>query len=1424
MTTWRVQVRDPRGALHDVFASGDRESTTESLVEQIEALGFHARPLGLHARSLNQLSSTLADAGLENGDVITVGRLDPDPPLPRHGWYVISVSGPDAGRWARLDPGRPLTVGRTGCRDLALDDPLLSAAHCRISLVGDEVTIIDAGSTNGTYVEGEPIDGRDQPTVLDPGQYVQVGSSVLTVIEITADDLAVLGDADGPDRVFPRQYRRALPALPERLEAPRTREVEESTSAATWWRSAVPLVTGAGFALLTGRWIFLLIMAVAPIIFTVDAMRRRRRVNSKTARQQQKYAEELLDFRTRLAALRRVERGRLRDAARVGGLSSISAEARLSNLWERSPADDDFLALTVGLAAMPSAITISDSTLDDNSLQWGTPVGTDLRTTGSLAVIGEPARTMGVARSLVMSLAAHHSPADLRISILTADTAGDQWGFARWLPHTFQADHGCRIATDNDSRAALLSSITQLLETRREVTAGTTGGSRAQHAPVHLVVVDDTSLLSPGELTELLVGGPANGIVAITLDARLAPEGSGATLTLATASDTCVFQSRHQPRVEGVAVAEMSADVATAAALRLAGLRPTTSEERDLAGGVVHLVDILDGGPTVLDGDHVRERWASIGPRTEVTVGMAANTPMKVDLVRDGPHGLVGGTSGSGKTEFLKTLFCALALNNHPDDLSIVIVDFKGGVDHEAVKPLPHVIDVATNLDIEQFKRTIVLLKAESRRRQDLLGGAGASNIDSYRMARANRPDLPRLPRLLVVVDEFGELLASEGGREQLKELESITRIGRALGLHLLLVTQNFDGNLPPQIDANAGMRVCLRVQKPVHSKAVLDSGIAATISDRNVGRAYARFHGRDLIEFQTARVAGRRRDLAATSSPVSARLVPFSVLSTPPPASRPEDVPVEETDMYLLLESIREAAAATGWTRSSVPWPSSLPEHVSLLSIARRSTGPSAPIGIADVPAEQRRDLVTISERDQQLALIGGPNTPLGDLLATYATSLAVANTVDDLHIYAIDLVGRGLAMLTDLPHCGGVAVRNEALALRMVRWLMQEAAERKVAIAESGSSTVWEHAATGAALPPQIVLLVSGAERLLSTNDGPVSNLLGPLTSLMSEAVGTRIQVVLAGLPKVVAHRLGMNIERRFVFQLADPGEYSGLNVPKSAAPDLRIERRAMEVGTGRIVQFAQLAEPGGSGGGVIRKLGAEMPPPRHRPPRRFADVTWPLPWIQAPLDRLHAPAHLAVGLPVGLSTDDGDWLWVDADDDGPVFAVVGPPKSGRSSALAAIARLAKLQGHGVLNVGLSRRSPLATSTDAALGVRAEPGCVAAALERMPGRVVVLLDDLQRLVDPTPIEAALTHRDRVLLVVAGPPDLLSSRTGVLRGLPNATSGMLLAPTGSLDGSAIGLRRLAPEWTSNSRAGRGILAVAGEATEIQVPDVSLSR
>ena len=640
-------------------------------------------------------------------------------------------------------------------------------------------------------------------------------------------------------------------------------------------------------------------------------------------------------------------------------------------------------------------------------------------------------------------------------------------------------------------------------------------------------------------------------------------------------------------------------------------------------------------------------------------------------------------------------------------------------------------------------------------RRQELLGRAGASNIVSYRVARAERPDLPPLPRLVVVVDEFGELLASEGGREQLKELESITRIGRALGLHLLLVTQNFEGSLPPQIDANAGMRICLRVQKPSHSKAVLDSGVAATINDRTLGRAYARFHGRDLVEFQTARVAGRRRDLAAstdTGAQRAARAVRDA--ANPPRVGRTEDVPFNETDMFVLVErSVRRPRHRVGAARRCRgrarcrPASASRGSSIATTAPACRSVCSTCPPSNGGRPSRSP----TATSRCWCSA---GRRRPCPRSSPRTRATLALLSPADDVHIYGIDLVGRSLAQLAELPHCGGVAVRNEQLALRIVRWLVQVAAERRIEIARTGSANVWEHATVTGELPPQLVLLVSGADRLLTTAEGATSNLLGPLTRLMGEAIGVRIQVVLAGLPKIAGHRLGMNVERRLVLQTADVNDLAIVGVHRSFAAELRTERRAVDLPAGRVVQLAQLAPAGQPEGPVIRSLGRVAGTGRHGD-RRSGSSTSPgrCSGSTPPPAPPTPPAHFVAPLPVAIDTESGEWVWVDGIDDGPVFAVAGQPKSGRSSTLAALARLAHEQGWAVLNVLSSRRSPLAASDDPALGrAGRRPSELGDAVAATSGQVLVVIDDLQRLDDAAGIEAALKHRDRVLLRGVGP------------------------------------------------------------------------
>ncbi len=523
MTTWRVELVGSFGRRHDAFIDAETATSVGELGRALEDEGFRGWPLGLDGRSLG-VDETLGQVQLEHGSTLTCGGAGLAVADPGAGRYVVVVAGPDAGRRVLLSPDTAVTVGRTGA-DLAIDDPFLSSHHCTFHDEGGRLTVNDATSTNGTRVEGAG-ESITEPVELTAGEHVHAGSSVLTVVDVTADDIAVLGSR-GPERVFARQFRTALSALPRSVEAPRASDREGHRTRISWWRGLLPIVTGAGMAAITGRWIFLLIMAVSPLVITLDALSRRRRVRDDAQHDEAEYHRQLEDFRQRVRNLRRVERDRRREAATCGGVALLTGAVRHRRLWERAPLDADFMSVAVGLASLPSAVQATDPDGDDDDLQWGTPLETNLLETGSLAVVGPERRARAVARGLLLSLAATHSPTELRIWLLTRDQ-GAEWGFARWLPHTFNGDQGSHIATDDHSRALAMKSIKQLLDTRAELAAN------EQALPVHLVVIDGIDLLAPGELADLLGGGPQHGIVGLTIDRRLAPEGIGATLTVTT--------------------------------------------------------------------------------------------------------------------------------------------------------------------------------------------------------------------------------------------------------------------------------------------------------------------------------------------------------------------------------------------------------------------------------------------------------------------------------------------------------------------------------------------------------------------------------------------------------------------------------------------------------------------------------------------------------------------------------------------------------------------------------------------------------------------------------------------------------------------------------------------------------------------------
>ena len=1187
MTVRRVSVERSNRVIDDLVVESIEGATAADLREELLRIGADDDSMVVDGQKID-MNATLDEIPLRNGSILspyrTVEKVGP-------GWYLVAIAGPDTGAWARVSAGGT-SVGRASSNSLVVKDSTLSATHFRANIANDEVVIEDLGSTNGTLLEGQRI--VDALTAQD-GTYISAGVTTFGVIRVEPDSIAPEATEVGSASPFQRRFRDALKPLPNKVKHPTAPRETSDSSRRSWVSLIIPIVISLGMAAgmvwyisssnsesstpdseesaadseqsapdvedspskifgvipWNNRMIFVGMMIIGPMFFAIDGLRRRRKQNREKADEKLDYREKQRRFLTVLEASRREERDRDRWAATPAGLAALLPVLPHTRLWERSDTDEDFCEVAIGLASQPSRVQIEarpERSVFPLDTHWAAVLRHSLLRQGSLAVIGPMERCRALARALILDLATSHSPNDIRIWLLTDSAKCDstEWNAVRWLPHTYMGEEQNQIFSTTVGRAAALSGLRSIIAERDN-----SGGLDGYRLPIHIVVVDCIGSLEPEELTDLLVGGAPAGVVGIVLDEQVTPEGTSAQLVLGKFADGASFVSQNQPRAEAVRSFEMKVAAFAPAARSMASLRPAGSS-REVRGGaqVIRLVDLIDAETASEGIGRVIGRWQR-GGTSRVCVGGLGDLTTEIDIMRDGPHGLVGGTTRSGKTEFLKSLFTSLAVVNHPNDLSIVIVDFKGGVDHELSAQLPHVIDLSTNHNVDSFVRTVRLIEAEMLRRQRAFKAVGAPNFDAYRAARDSKPSLQPVPRLLVVIDEFSELLSSETGKANLSSLESVTRVGGGLGVHLLLVTQNFENQLPSQIAANAGLRICFRVQEPAHSKAVLNSPEAASIPKERIGRAFLRSHGGRVVEFQAARVAGPRPGKEVAAAPVKVRIVPFTTLADTPPGEPIVDVPAEDTDMYAVVKVIQEAATRTGWTAPVVPWPKELSRTLGIGDVS--GTGLEWPLGLLDEPERQRQSPTGLDAYGPHALFIGGASARLSEVMRAVATSGAIHRSPEELHFYVIDQLGQGLSALQALPHTGGAAERNEPLALRILRHIAGEVAERKSRLSKLGMSSVAElRAATGETLP-DIVLLVHGADRLLMHGESQPSPLLAPLLGVLPDSVGTGIRVLLTGPSSVAHHRLGSSIGHRFVLSCPDSQEYSALGVSRALYNDL-------------------------------------------------------------------------------------------------------------------------------------------------------------------------------------------------------------------------------------------------------------------------------
>lgn len=1120
------------------------------------------------------------------------------------------------------------------------------------------------------------------------------------------------------------------------------------------------VLMAAGLVWLLHSWTYAAMGLFGPVLIlasVADGRRARRRGRRRDRRRRRRELAQLDQALAMAGARERAWR-----ALRYPDLPAITTAAADGTCWARRLDHHDARAVRIGtgpgrwepvLTGESGADPDVAEVVDHHRTLADTAIGLDLKPGEPVALVGPHRHTAGLARAVVAQLVALHGPADVSLAVLAAPQHAAGWDWCAWVPHAHHPAHGLLLAGDEAAASSLLPALTRPSST---------------HDAVTVLIIDD-----PGGLAARR--GSGRQLLRTGAD----PRSRLLVLVLMPSDQPVPAPCRHVVAVDHHGGLRTAVAVGEGRALHL-----PTAEARVIARHLARFDDpeVDDPGrglpqhaaPEAAFGDLTPEdlglRWSSASAdHLPVVLGAGVDGPVEVDLVRDGPHLLVAGTTGSGKSELLRTLIASLAVRTGPDRLTFVLVDFKGGSAFDACARLPHVTGVVTDLDDHLAARALRCLEAELRRREQILRSAGVTDLIELDRRDRGQP----LARLVVVVDELAALISTVDGF--IDGLVDLGQRGRSLGIHLVLATQRPAGIVGDRLRANVNAAIALRVLTPADSTDVIGGPEAASLSRRHPGRALVRLGTDDALAVQAAWAT------APAQPPVPVRVRPLGVArAVPLPAAHPIDGGPSILD--LLVEAASSAWATADGLPPPCPWPPPLPTEVSW-PLEREADAPGteahgwpplAPIvGLADHPDEQTRRPWRWAAGDGPLLAVGLPGSGTTTLAATVVLDAARTSPPDLLHVHLVG--GPDLGPLAGLPHVGAVIGPDDHERQR--RLLADLAADLATRRTDHGGAST-EHRTS-----PNRLLVVDGIGTFRRRwDDLDPSDTWSHLLDLATHgpAVGLHLLVTGASAGEV-PHRLLAACHQRLVFRLADPADRTGLGVSggNGRARGALPAGRATALPGSIDVQVARAPE--GLASAVARIAGDRLPVAL--PPRWIGRL--PTQVVATQLGSVQ-PERGGLVVPLGIRDDDLATAYLAPADGGHVI-VAGPARSGRTNALRLVATHAAREGWSV--VVIARRDGEWRHWPVLVLSPRDPESLSAAASQE--RVVVLVDD----VDPTaasPVLADLVadRRPDRHVVVAGRNDLLRATfRGWIREAAADRCGVLLQPDPDLDGDLLGVR-----------------------------------
>ncbi len=950
----------------------------------------------------------------------------------------------------------------------------------------------------------------------------------------------------------------------------------------------------------------------------------RRRVRRGRAAEEEDYRELLAKIRARLESLR-IEQHRARRASSPSVRKLRSLIDERIHLWERRPEDDDFIYLRMGKTTLPSAVKVKAPQATNNSTVQNeaealasefafvpdVPITLPLPQLGSVGVTGARGPVVDFTRALICHLAVHHSPDEVRILGIYPQEQSREWEWLKWLPHTNHFKPGQQnkmLAFTPEQIETILDEVTEEISRRESRKAEEEAGAEVEPPLPYLVLlVDDYNRVRDHVgLSEVLRNGRGLNVSALVLveSRQDIPGDCGAILEVPSYDQMTYSVAGAEGQVKDQIVPDR-VDRATGEniARSLAPIQVRGSQGPGSIKTSVRLVELLN----MESADQLDPRvWWGEQPRfgrLTVPIGEKSGGPLLLDLTdtAHGPHGLVAGTTGSGKSELLQALIAALAITHHPHLLNFVLVDFKGGSAFKDFENIPHTVGMVSDLHGRLAERALVALKSELKRREHILQEAKAVNIAQYQAMRARDPKaLAPLPSLLIIIDEFAEL--AKELPEFMGGLISVVQKGRSLGVHLILATQRPTGVVSANIWSNVKFRICLRVASIEDSREMLGRSDAALLPHNLPGRGFFQVGAEIFEQFQVARVAGPYQPATSRDAKQQAEIAELTraghihnIGAGRAAAKRAAGID-DRSELQVLMtqmEPFKESLAAALFR----PWPDPLPESITLSDLFRQAGKPAldgtrwearpafgwlnAPIGMLDLPAEQKQEIFMLDllRFGGHMIVAGSAGSGKSFLLRTIVTALALSHSPADLNFYLIDFGGQAMRVFEKLPHVGGVFTSADSDRIRrLFRKLRGVIEERKVLFREQriDSFQAYQNRPSTPNQPqkplPAIVVVIDRFAEFRSVHESD----LGDLVAFAREGRTYGVHLILAvDRPTVVPGNLAGNLELRYSLRLSDVND-SMLFIGKGDAATLDPATPGRGLRRGRQLQEFQTALP--------------------------------------------------------------------------------------------------------------------------------------------------------------------------------------------------------------------------------------------------------